>query len=226
MSWWMRRRGRCSARRQRSASGSVSRKLPPTIQKRSTSPVGRVIDHLRRRPAGRRGTGKPQTSAQRAAVAASTFGTQPTSAPPCTPEWPRIGTRPRFGRPGSPRARPTFTSALIVSTPCACCVRPIDQTKIAFGRSTSSRANASHPLAGRAALALEHVPVATPARDRAPPRSRPCARGRTPRPRRRSRPAPGARRSGTRGRRRCARRTSGRRARVPNTALDAIDGTQ
>src|SRR5947199_97198 len=39
MSWWMRRRGRTSARHDRSSSGIVSRKLPPTIQKRSTSPA-------------------------------------------------------------------------------------------------------------------------------------------------------------------------------------------
>ena len=80
------------------------------------------------------GTGKPHALCpSRRASPRSTRGTQPTSAPPWTPEWPRIGTRPRFGRPSRPRARPTLTSALTVSTPCACCVRPIDQTKTAFG---------------------------------------------------------------------------------------------
>ena len=98
-----------------------------------------------RRPSipGVSGTGKPQTFAHRAAVSPSTFGVQPTSAPPCTPEWPRMGTRPRFGRPSRPRARPTLTSALMVSAPCTCWVNPMDQTHTVFGRSISRRAKAT-----------------------------------------------------------------------------------
>ena len=57
------------------------------------------------------GTSKPQTSDQRAAVAASTAGTQPISAPPCTPEWPRIGTRPAVGVAGQRRAPARRSSA-------------------------------------------------------------------------------------------------------------------
>ena len=68
MSWWTRRRGRRSARVLRSSSGSVSRKFPPTIQKRSTPPLGRRGDHLRGGPALRRRhreTPTPRTSARR-----------------------------------------------------------------------------------------------------------------------------------------------------------------
>ncbi len=143
MSWWMRRRGRASARSERSRSGSVSRKLPPTIQKTSRSPAAACSIISAVVQPGASGTGKPQSPAQRSRVWAGTAGTQPTSAPPCTPEWPRIGTSPEPGRPGRPRARPTLSSALIVSTPWTCCVRPMDQTRTAFGRSMSSCAKAS-----------------------------------------------------------------------------------
>ena len=102
-------------------------------------------------------------------------GTQPTSAPPCTPEWPRIGIRPRRARPGSPRARPTLTSARMVSTPCACCVRPIDQTKMALGRSTSSRANRRMSSRVAPLCASSAVPVGG---QRAPSRAAVEPRGR------------------------------------------------
>ena len=91
------------------------------------------------------------------------------------------------GRAGRPRARPTLTSAWTVSTPCACWVRPIDQTKTAFGRSISSRANASiaarvAPLSRSSASHVVRGDVG-----RAPPRSRWCARRRTRGRRRRRR---------------------------------------
>ena len=82
------------------------------------------------------GIGKPQRLSRRARFFSSrpppgrTFGAQPTSDPPCTPEWPRIGTRPHFSRPTHPRARARFATARTVSEPWACCVSPIDQTKI------------------------------------------------------------------------------------------------
>ena len=44
-----------------------------------------------------------RTSLHSAAVDASTIGTHPTSAPPCTPECPRIGTSPQLARPGDRR---------------------------------------------------------------------------------------------------------------------------
>ena len=130
--------------RQRSASGSVSRKLPPTIQ--NTIDVA-VRAHDRSSPPSVQPRRRREREAPDARPTAPGRGIDRRArsrlrAPPCTPEWPRIGTRPRFGRPGRPRARPTLTSALIVSTPCACCVRPIDQTNTALGRSISSRANA------------------------------------------------------------------------------------
>ena len=159
MSWWMRRRGRRSAARERSTSASVSRKLPPTIQNTSTSPRALCSTISAAVHPGVCGTGNPQTSDQRAAVFASTFGMHPTSAPPCTPECPRIGTSPRFGRPGSPRARPTFTSALIVSTPFTCCVSPIDHTKTVLGLSISSCANSSIRSRGMPLAASIPVPV-------------------------------------------------------------------
>ena len=57
-----------------------------------------------------------------------------------------------IGPPGSPRARPTLTSAFTVSTPCACCVSPIDHTKTAFGRAISRSANSLDALARHAAV--------------------------------------------------------------------------
>ena len=140
MSWWMRSPGLESAARLRSAPDSVSRKFPPTIQKTSISPRADASTwSFAVRPFAR-GTGNPHTCSHRASAASPGDGAQPTSAPPWTPEWPRIGISPRFGRPGSPRARPTLTRARIVSTPCACWVNPMDQTKCALGCSTSSRA--------------------------------------------------------------------------------------
>ena len=214
--------------RQRSASGSVSRKLPPTIQNRSTSPSAAcsIISAVVQPGAGR-AREAPHLGPARRASPRRRVGTQPTSAPPCTPEWPRIGTRPRFGRPGSPRARPTLTSALIVSTPCACCVSPIDQTKTAFGRSISSRANACIRSRGAPLSRSSASQSAASARVARLLEARRCARARTPRRRRRAsiERAKHADR-GTRGRRRCARRTSGRRARCRRARSTAIDGTQ
>ena len=56
--------------------------------------------------------GKPHAASSARASRRRGAGTQPTSAPPCTPEWPRIGTSPRSGRPASPRARPTLIERL------------------------------------------------------------------------------------------------------------------
>ena len=57
----------------------------------------------------------------------------PISAPPWTPEWPRIGMRPAPLRPTLPRARPTLTIAFTPSAPCSCWVIPIDQISTALG---------------------------------------------------------------------------------------------
>jgi hypothetical protein len=140
MSWWIRRPGRASAVRLRVAPDSVSRKFPPTIQKTSTSPAAAASTCALAVNPSARGIGNPHNFSQRPRPGSPGRGVHPTSAPPWTPEWPRIGMRPRFGRPGSPRASPMFVRARIVSTPCACWVSPIDQTKWALGFSIRRRA--------------------------------------------------------------------------------------
>ena len=198
----------------------------------SMPPAAERVDHLRPRSAAVLArTRKPHALRPRARASRRRRpATQPTSAPPCTPEWPRIGISPRCGRPDSPRARPTLTSALTVSTPCACCVRPIDQTKIGVRPiGAADCANAPHVRLGSAPLSrLERAPVGGErrrARARRSPRS--CCvdeRAVDARPPFDQRLA--ARRSGTRDRRRCARRTSGRRGACRTARSSAIDGTQ
>ena len=141
----MRSRGRASARRDCSTSGSVSRKLPPTIQNTSTSPRGRVVDHLGRRPAPRRRHRKPpHRRLHRAAVAASTTGTTADLGAALHARMAADRHQAAVRPAGRPRASPTLTSALMVSTPWACCVRPIDQTNTAFGLSTSKPREGLH----------------------------------------------------------------------------------
>ena len=68
MSWWMRRRGRASARAASAVSGSVSSMLPPTIQNVSTSPAAlAAIASVAVHP-GVSGGVKPHTAAKRARV--------------------------------------------------------------------------------------------------------------------------------------------------------------
>ena len=136
-------------------------------------PGRRGLDLLDGRPSRERGRREaPDLLPAVERRAGPSSGTQPTSAPPWTPEWPRIGVRPAPGRPASPRARPTLTSARIVSTPWACWVSPIDQTKWARGRSTRSRrANSPHRRLGCAAGLATAPPSSDRARRRRPRRS-------------------------------------------------------
>ena len=61
MSWWMRRRAARARAGDRSASASVSRKLPPTIQNESTSPAADCSTISARRPAAAAaGPGNPR----------------------------------------------------------------------------------------------------------------------------------------------------------------------
>ena len=144
MSWCTRRRGlpergaRPAARRR--ASRGNCRRRSRTGPRRPRAACAIISPAVHPCAAG---TGKRHACSMRPRASASRRGTQPTSAPPCTPEWPRMGTRPRLGRPGRPRARPTLTSAFTVSTPCACCVRPIDHTNTALGRAISRSANST-----------------------------------------------------------------------------------
>ena len=87
---------------------------------------------------GSAGGEKPHRRSKRASSAASrgappgrALGTAPTSAEPCTPEWPRMGISPQRSRPTIPRARARLIRAVTLSTPKRCWVRPIDQTKTA-----------------------------------------------------------------------------------------------
>jgi hypothetical protein len=89
------------------------------------------------------GTGKPHTCAQRSSVASSLTGAQPTSAPPCTPEWPRIGIKPQRSRPTKPLASATLMIERTLSSPHSCCVTPMLQTKTAVSASPSIRASSS-----------------------------------------------------------------------------------
>ena len=67
MSWWRRVRTRPSARAAAAGSGSVSRKLPPTIQNDVERAAVRGVHHLGRgRARGRSGSGKPHTASKRA----------------------------------------------------------------------------------------------------------------------------------------------------------------
>ncbi len=150
----------------------------------------------------------------------------PTSAPPWTPECPRIGMRPRWGRPGSPRASPTFTRARMVATPWACCVSPMDQTKWAFGRATSRRANscirergaplarsrASHECPRTARAASSNPVVLRPTKSRSTPPGRSSRAFRTPQRNPRSPPVS------------TSNQWSARR--VPSNALPGSDGIQ
>ena len=77
--------------------------------------------------------------------------------------------------------RPTLTSAFTVSTPCACCVSPIDQTKIVFGRAISRSANVPISLARETALAFDRVPGRGFGEHARPGRTRSCDRARTSR---------------------------------------------
>ena len=132
-------------------------------------------------------TGNPQTSAHRAAVAGIDASARSRLRRRPARRSGRGSARGRdCGRPGRPRARPTFTSALIVSTPCACCVSPIDQTKTAFGRSIEQpRERLASRSRGAPLSRSSAAQSARQRRGRAPPRTRSCARGRTPRRRRR-----------------------------------------
>ncbi len=177
MSWWTRSPTRPRARaRLRAASGSVSRKLPPTIQKTSIAPAAGGVDHLRRGrgPCGR-GPGSPRPRASASPCPAPPGRARsPTSAPPWTPECPRIGIRPRVRAPGQPRARPTLTRARIVSH----AVRVLGQAHrpdedARWARDEQLR-EVAHLGARRAAVPLELLPGLRLARAPRPPRSRPC----------------------------------------------------
>ena len=141
MSWWTRVPTRASPWATAAGSGSVSMKLPPTIQNASMAPrqaastISDAVSPLKE------GHGKPQTWLKRVLCGSSSPGAQPTSAPPCTPECPRIGIIPAFSRPTQPRASPTFIRAWMVSTPWACWVSPMDHTKTPFRASRSISAN-------------------------------------------------------------------------------------
>ena len=159
MSWCTRRRGRRRARRVRASSGSVSRKLPPTIQNRSTSPSAACSIISAVVQPGVVGTSNPQTSDQRAAVAASTPGTQPISAPPCTPEWPRIGTRPAVGPPGQAAREADVhqrTDGLHAVRVLGQSHRPDEDGVRSIDQEAGEGLDA---IAGRAALALDDGPV-------------------------------------------------------------------
>ena len=126
--------------------------------------VGRVRHHFGGRPPAVSGTGNPHAADQRArrlrvdARLAPDLRTALHARVAANRHQP--GARSSHG---SPRARPTLTSALTVSTPCACCVSPIDHTKIAFGCAISRSANAPISLARETALAFDRVPVAASA---------------------------------------------------------------
>ena len=170
MSWWIARRGVASAARLRVRVRQRLEKIAADDPEDVDVSRGRgSICSTAASPAsvGRSEAPDPRPAGARAS--ASTSGRQPTSAPPWTPEWPRIGIRPDRARPGRPRARPTLTSARIVSTPCACWVRPIDQTKCALGLSIEQ------------ARELAHAP---PARRRSRPRASPSPGAATARGRR------------------------------------------
>ena len=217
MSWWTRRRGR--ERRAASAGSAASRgscRRPSRTCRPRRPRRGRSFRWLSIPVPG---SAKPHSAAQRAA------------SPPHGGRAADLGAalharvaadrhEAAVGRAGSPR-QADVDERLTVSTPCACCVRPIDQTKIPFGRSTSKRANASSPRA-QAALALDRVPRRPVG---GPHRSKPvvCAR------RRRVHTAclDSALRTPFRNARspRCAPRTSRPRWR-PENALLATDGIQ
>ena len=82
---------------------------------------------------GTAGTAAPHDSPMRAAFSAltasppgKTSGPSPTSAPPWTPLWPRIGITPHFSRPTIPRTAASVASDRTFSTPNVCCVSPIE----------------------------------------------------------------------------------------------------
>ena len=95
----------------------------------------------------------PRRSARRSATPpGNAVAYAPISAPPCTPECPRIGMRPAPGRPTLPRASARFTIAATLSAPCSCCVIPIDHTRTADGAVGVHAGEALHVGAGRARL--------------------------------------------------------------------------
>ena len=169
MSWWTRSRGRASARARsrsrRPASRGSCRRRSRTGRRRRLRACATISAGG---PARRRGHGEAPDSPSSA------------RAPPrrhaARSRLPRRPGRPsgrgsararRSGGPASPRARPTLTSAFTVSTPCACCVSPIDQTNMAFGRSISSSRKLADPLArhaARRARCASQPTVSAPAR--------------------------------------------------------------
>ena len=111
-----------------------------------------------------------------------------------------------------PRASARFTSAWIVRTPCACCVSPIDHTKMVFGLSRSKSGESLDIATARAALCLDVAPGRRPhgVQDRG--ESLGVCRDESRRRSRLSRRAPSGRRRETRGRRLYGRGTNGSRA--------------
>ena len=97
------RHARRARRATTSGAGSTSRKLPPLDHSTSSSPRARRLDHLGRGEARRRSaTGEAPLLAERGRGSArdrrrrreTPWRSTPISAPPCTPEWPRIGISP------------------------------------------------------------------------------------------------------------------------------------
>ena len=183
MSWWTRRRGRARARRASPASGSVSRKLPPTIQNTSSaarrrsprpspspsSPAwsGSGKPHALRPCGGRvRGERRARSPPRRRPARRSGRGWAPGRS---------------LGRTGRPRASATLTSALHrvdavrvlgeAHRPDEDGLRPVDEQL----REGFDADRASSPLS-----AVDGLPVALARVRGAPRRTRRCARRRSP----------------------------------------------
>ena len=194
MSWWMRSAGRASAARvPRLGRRSVSRKLPPTIQKTSSAPRRRrPPSRPRCSPVKRRRREAPDAAPGVARWRRRSPGTQPTSAPPCTPEWPRIGISPRPVAP-TQSARQADVDQRLDGVDAVRVLREPhrpDEDRVR-ARRRSSRAKRRISAARGAALRFERRPRRAPAPRRARP-SKPAVRASTNASvdRRRPRPAP------------------------------------
>ena len=125
-----------------SGSGITSRKLPPTEKSMSILPSAAAssISGVVKLPL--LGTSKPYCSLSPAAVSGVTalppgkaVAYAPISAPPCTPECPRIGISPQPSRPTNPPVKATLIIACTLSSPQVCWVIPIPQIKTALSAS-------------------------------------------------------------------------------------------